>query len=140
MGDSLKQSYPALWRKMAQSNFGQFHGEDATFVYLKIELVTQYETRREYFLISYVRNSDIADKFHQWRNTLIIAAILLTLLGALAIVLTHLYHLVLRSRQFSLELSHQLFHADIGYMVVNDDARVITANEIAANFIGSTYG
>lgn len=135
LGDSLKQSYPALWRKMAMSNFGQFHGEDATFVYLKIELVTQYETRREYFLISYVRNSDIAAKFHQWRNILIIAAVLLTLLGALAIVLTHLYHLVLRSRQFSLELSNQLFHADIGCMIVNDNGRVITANEITANLL-----
>ncbi|WP_299003551.1 PAS domain-containing protein [uncultured Shewanella sp.] len=135
LGDSLKQSYPALWRKMAMSNFGQFHGEDATFVYLKIELVTQYETRREYFLISYVRNSDIAAKFHQWRNILIIAAILLTLLGALAIILTHLYHLVLRSRQFSLELSNQLFHADIGCMIVNDHGRVITANELTAKLL-----
>ncbi|WP_299492559.1 PAS domain-containing protein [uncultured Shewanella sp.] len=135
LGDSLKQSYPALWRKMAMSNFGQFHGEDATFVYLKIELVTQYETRREYFLLSYVRNSDIAAKFHQWRNILIIAAVLLTLLGALAIILTHLYHLVLRSRQFSLELSNQLFHADIGCMIVNDNGRVVTANEITAELL-----
>lgn len=49
LGASLRQSYPALWRDMSMSNFGQFHGEEATFVYLKIELTAQPETHREYF-------------------------------------------------------------------------------------------
>lgn len=51
LGASLRQSYPALWREMSMSNFGQFHGEDATFVYLKVELTNQPELRREYFLL-----------------------------------------------------------------------------------------
>ncbi|BAJ00693.1 PAS domain-containing protein [Shewanella violacea] len=132
MGGSLKQSYPALWRKMAMSNFGQFHGDNATFVYLKVELTTQYETRREYFLVSYVRNADIAANFSQWRTILIGCALMLTLLASILIFLSHFYRLEQRSRQFSIELSSRLFDREVGCIIVNHNNRVISANELAA--------
>ncbi|RTR34947.1 PAS domain-containing protein [Shewanella atlantica] len=135
MGGSLKQSYPALWRKMAMSNFGQFHGDNATFVYLKVELTTQYETRREYFLVSYVRNDDIAANFSQWRSILIGGATVLTFLASMLIILSHSYRLEQRSRQYSIELSNSLFHRDVGSIIVNDKNRVISANQIAAQLL-----
>ncbi|WP_065188221.1 PAS domain-containing protein [Shewanella woodyi] len=136
MGGSLRQSYPALWRKMATSNFGQFHGDNATFVYLKVELTTQYETRREYFLVSYVRNDDIAAKFTEWRSLLIIGASVLTILASILIFLSHLYRLEQASRMYSIELSSRLFHRDVGCIIVNDNSRVISANNRAADQLG----
>ena len=136
MGGSLRQSYPALWRKMATSNFGQFHGDNATFVYLKVELTTQYETRREYFLVSYVLNDDIAAKFTEWRSLLIIGASVLTILASLLIFLSHLYRLEQGSRRYCIELSNRLFHRDFGCIIVNDNSRVISANERAATQLG----
>ncbi|MCL1051893.1 PAS domain-containing protein [Shewanella abyssi] len=135
MGGSLKQTYPALWRKMAMSNFGQFHGDDATFVYLKVELTTQYETRREYYLLSYVKNDDIAAKFEQWRNILIGGATLLTLLACVVIYLTHAYRIVHRSRDFSIDLANRLFNTNSGYIIANDAGRVLTANPMAAKLL-----
>ncbi|ABZ75427.1 putative diguanylate cyclase [Shewanella halifaxensis HAW-EB4] len=135
MGGSLKLSYPALWRKMAMSNFGQFHGDIATFVYLKVELTTQYETRREYFLLSYIKNEDIAAKFSQWRNILMIGATLLTLLACLVIFLAHLYRLVQRSREFSIDLTNRLFNSDLGCIIANDSGRVLTANTSASKLL-----
>lgn len=137
MGGSLKQSYPALWRKMAMSNFGQFHGDNATFVYLKVELTTQYETRREYFLVSYVRNDDIAANFSQWRSILIGCALLLTLLASMLILLSHIYRLEQRSRAFSIELTSRLFEQEIGSIIVNHNNRVIAANDLAAKQLGT---
>ncbi|WP_299796077.1 PAS domain-containing protein [uncultured Shewanella sp.] len=135
MGGSLKQSYPALWRKMAMSNFGQFHGDNATFVYLKVELTTQYETRREYFLVSYVRNDDIAANFSQWRSILIGGATVLTFLASMLIILSHSYRLEQRSREYSIELANRLFHRDLGCIIVNDNKRVISANQMAAELL-----
>lgn len=135
MGGSLRQTYPALWRKMSTSNFGQFHGDDATFVYLKIELTTQYETRREYYLVSYVRNDAIADNFSQWRNILIFGAVVLTLLALSLILLSHSYRIGQRSRAYSIQLANRLFHQDIGCIIVNDNNRVITANDQAAKLL-----
>ncbi|MCG9722907.1 PAS domain-containing protein [Shewanella sp. Isolate7] len=135
MGGSLRQTYPALWRKMAMSNFGQFHGDDATFVYLKIELTTQYETRREYYLVSYVRNDAIAELFSEWRNILIVGAVVLTLLALALILLSHSYRIGQRSREYSIELAHRLFHQDIGCVIINDKNRVMTANEKAAELL-----
>lgn len=132
LGASLKQSYPALWREMSMNNFGQFHGEDATFVYLKLELTAQPETRREYYLLSYVRNSDIAAKFYQWQNIVIAASLILTLLAAWVILLSHMYRLQQRSRQYSIDVANGLFNSDIGFMMVNENARVISANTKAA--------
>lgn len=132
LGASLRQSYPALWREMAMSNFGQYHGKDATFVYLKVELTAQAETRREYFLLSYVRNSDIAARFAQWQYMVIGAAFILTLLAAWVILLSHMYRLQHRSRQYSIDVANGLFNSDIGFMLVNEHARVINANDKAA--------
>ncbi|GIU40785.1 diguanylate cyclase [Shewanella sairae] len=135
MGGSLKQTYPALWRKMAMSNFGQFHGDLATFVYLKVELTTQYETRREYFLVSYIQNDDIAAKFAQWRNILIAGATLLTLLACLVIFLSHLYRLVQRSREFSIYMTNRLFDTDVGCIIASDSGRIVTANKAASSLL-----
>lgn len=136
MGGSLKQSYPALWRKMATSNFGQFHGDNATFVYLKVEFTDQYETRREYFLISYVLNDDIAAKFTEWRSLLILGASILTILASLLIFISHLYRLEQGSRRYSIELSSRLFHRDIGCIIINNNSRVVAANKRAAKQLG----
>ncbi|MGS0728841.1 PAS domain-containing protein, partial [Shewanella sp. 0m-11] len=135
MGGSLKQSYPALWRKMAMSNFGQFHGDVATFVYLKVELTTQYETRREYFLVSYIKNTDIAANFSQWRNILIIGSVLITLLASLVIFLTHLYRIEQRSREFSIDMTNRLFDSELGCIIANDSGRVLTANSSASKLL-----
>lgn len=135
MGGSLRQTYPALWRKMSSSNFGQFHGDDATFVYLKIDLTTQYETRREYYLVSYVRNDAIANNFYEWRNILIVGAVVLTLLALALILLSHSYRIGQRSRQFSIDLANRLFHQDIGCVIVNDNNRVVSANEKASQLL-----
>ncbi|MCK8044727.1 PAS domain-containing protein [Shewanella sp. 1CM18E] len=135
MGGSLKQSYPALWRKMAMSNFGQFHGDAASFVYLKVELTTQYETRREYFLVSYIKNDEIAAKFSQWRNILILGASTLTLLAAIVIFLTHLYRLVQRSREFSIYMTNRLFDSDKGCIIASDSGRVVIANNTVSKLL-----
>lgn len=136
IGGSLRQSYPALWRKMATSNFGQFHGDNATFVYLKVELTTQYETRREYLLVSYLLNNDIATHFSQWRSVLIIGALILTILASLLIFLSHLYRLEQGSHKCSIELASRLFHRNVGCIIVNDKSRVISANKRAAEQLG----
>ncbi|WP_338589751.1 PAS domain-containing protein [Shewanella khirikhana] len=128
---SLRQSYPALWRQMAMSNFGQFHGDDATFVYLKVDLTTQYETRREYFLVSYIRNDDIASRFARWQTILIVGSVILTLLASAAVVLTHLYRLEQRARHNSIQLAADLFSGDEGMLLVNDKGRVLSANPTA---------
>ncbi len=132
LGGSMKQSYPALWRDIAMNNFGQFHGENATFVYLKVELTSQYENRREYFLVSYMHNDDIAARFSQWRAILIGCGFLLTLLTSILILLNHFYRLSQRSRQFSIELSNHLFYREVGCIIVNEKHRVISANKLAA--------
>ncbi|MEC4728209.1 PAS domain-containing protein [Shewanella sp. D64] len=135
MGGSLRQSYPALWRKMAISNFGQFHGDNATFVYLKVEFTDQYETRREYFLVSYILNDDIAAKFTEWRSLLVVGASVLTILASLLIFLSHLYRLEQGSRKYSIELSSRLFCRNIGCIIVRN-SRVISANKKAAEQLG----
>ncbi len=132
MGGSLRQSYPALWRKMSNSHFGQFHGDDATFVYLKTELTTQYETHREYYLASYIRNSEITENFSAWKNLVLVGAIILALLGLILIFLINAYRIGDRSREFSIELANRLFNNDVGYILVNENNRVETANSKAA--------
>jgi PAS domain-containing protein len=132
IGSSIRRSYPGLWRQIAMSNFGQFHGEDATFVYLKVELTTQYETRREYFLLSYVLNADIAARFAQWQTILVIGAIFFSLLGAAVVVLSHMFKLEQRSRNYCIELANSLFNSDIAYVLANEKGRVISANARAA--------
>ncbi|MBT1443559.1 PAS domain-containing protein [Shewanella sp. JM162201] len=132
---SLRQSYPALWRQMAMSNFGQFHGDDATFVYLKVDLTTQYETRREYFLVSYIRNDDIAARFARWQTILIVGAAIMTLLASAALILVHLYRMEQRARFNSIQLAADLFTGDEGLLLVNDAGRVLSANRKAGQLL-----
>ncbi|WP_447078968.1 PAS domain-containing protein [Shewanella algae] len=132
MGSSIRQSYPALWSKMARSNFGQFHGEDATFVYLKVQLASQNDTKREYLLLSYIRNHDIASRFFQWRNILLACAAILTILATAVILLTHMFRLEQRARQNSIELARGLFRSNLGCVLVNPSGRIVSANATAA--------
>lgn len=133
LGASLRQSYPRLWREMSMNNFGQFHNDDATFVYLKVELTSQQpKLHREYFLLSYIRNEDIASRFSQWQNIAIVAALILTILAAWMILLTHMYRLQHRSRQYSIDVANGLFNSDIGFILANEHARIISANSKAA--------
>ncbi|MCL1088190.1 PAS domain-containing protein [Shewanella profunda] len=134
LGASLRQSNPALWREMSMNNFGQFHGDEATFVYLKVELTAQQETRRQYFLLSYIRHADIAARFAQWQNIVIVAALILTLLAAWVILLSHMYRLQQRSRQYSIDVANGLFNSDIGFILANDQARIISANARASEW------
>lgn len=135
LGGSLRQTYPALWREMSMNNFGQFHGEDATFVYLKIELTNLTEARRDYFLLSYIRNDDIATRFSQWQYIVIISAVILALLAAWAILLSHMYRLQQRSRQYSIDVANALFNSDLGFILANEQGRIISANPKAAHAI-----
>ena len=132
LGGSLKQTYPEFWRQIATSNFGQYHDDVATYVYLKVELTTQYETRREYFLVSSIEHELIAAKFSQWQNILIIGALALTLLATAVIVLSHFYMLEQRARQYSIELANGLFNSEMGCIIVNENGRVVCANPRAA--------
>lgn len=116
------------------SNFGQFHGEDATFVYIKVELTAQPELHRDYFLLSYIRNEDIAARFSQWQNIVIVAALILTMLAAWVILLSHMYRLQHRSRQYSIDVANSLFNSDMGFILANEHARIISANPKAAEF------
>lgn len=134
LGASLRQSNPALWREMSMNNFGQFHGDEATFVYLKVELTAQHETRRQYFLLSYIRHADIAARFAQWQNIVIVAALILTLLAAWVILLSHMYRLQQRSRQYSIDVANGLFNSDIGFILANEQARIISANSNASEW------
>lgn len=132
LGASLQQSYPALWREMSMNNFGQFHGDKATFVYLKVELTSQVELKREYFLVSYISNADIAARFSQWQTIVIITAILLSLLASAVLVLNHMYRIQERSRKYSIDVANCLFNSDIGFILANEHARIISANPKAA--------
>jgi PAS domain-containing protein len=132
LGSSLKQTYPELWRVMAMNNFGQFHNKDATFVYLKVELTSQYETKREYFLLSYIRHDDIAARYAQWRIVIIIAGCLIALLASLLIILRHRFVLERRARQNSLQLSHGLFNSELSCLIVNENGRIQSVNAKAS--------
>ncbi|MCH1929681.1 PAS domain S-box protein [Shewanella sp. A25] len=136
LGASLRQTYPALWREMSMSNFGQFHGDDATFVYLKVELTAQPELRREYFLLSYIRNDDIASRFAKWEQLVIVAALIITLLASWGLLLSHTYRLQHRSRQYSIDVANTLFNSKLGFILANEQARIISANAKAAAATG----
>ncbi|MGL5360589.1 MAG: PAS domain-containing protein, partial [Shewanella sp.] len=132
LGASLQQSYPALWREMSMSNFGQYHGDKATFVYLKVELTSQVELNREYFLLSYISNADIAARFSLWQTIVIITAFLLSLLSSVVLVLNHMYRIQERSRKYSIDVANSLFNSKIGFILANEHARIISANPRAA--------
>ncbi|MCT8985476.1 hypothetical protein O1D97_02550 [Marinomonas sp. 15G1-11] len=132
LGSSVKQTYPELWKDMAMNNFGQFYSNDATFVYLKVELTSQYETKREYFLLSYIRHDDIAARYLEWRMVILIAGVLIALLASALIVLRHLFVLERRAKLNSLQLSQGLFNSEISCLIVNDSGRISSANLKAA--------
>ncbi|AZG35021.1 MULTISPECIES: PAS domain-containing protein [Shewanella] len=132
LGASLKQTYPELWRVIAMNNFGQFHSQDSTFVYLKVELTNQYENKREYFLLSYIRHEDIATRYAQWRILIIVAGCLIALLASLLIILRHRFVLERRARQNSLQLSNSLFSSELSCLIVNDSGRIQSVNAKAA--------
>ncbi|MGX9459991.1 PAS domain-containing protein [Shewanella sp. A14] len=132
LGASLKQTYPELWRVMAMNHFGQFHSHDSTFVYLKIQLTSQYETKREYFLLSYIRHDDIAARFAQWRMVIIIAGCLIALLACLLIILRHRFVLERHAKQNSLQLSNGLFNSELSCLIVNDSGRIQSINAKAS--------
>jgi PAS domain-containing protein len=137
LGSSLKQTYPDLWKDMAMNNFGQFYSTNATFVYLKVELTSQYETKREYFLLSYIRHDDIAARYLEWRMVILIAGILIALLASALIVLRHLFVLERRAKHNSLQLSHGLFNSEISCLIINDNGRIGSANPKASKALGS---
>ncbi|WP_350431632.1 PAS domain-containing protein [Shewanella sp. H8] len=132
LGASLKQTNPELWRVMAMNNFGQFHSQDSTFVYLKVELTSQYETKREYFLLSYIRHDDIAARYAQWRMTIIIAGCLIALFASLLIILRHRFVLERRAKQNSVQLSNGLFNNELSCLIVNDSGRIQSVNAKAS--------
>lgn len=131
IGGALHQSHPELWQKISTGHYGQYHDKTATYVYLKIELTTNKQTPREYFLLSYIPNQLISTQFSSWRNTLITIAIILMIIGSTLIILLHLYHLEQRSRLYSIALSNRLFNRNIGCLIVNNNWRVIAANKTA---------
>lgn len=135
LGSSLRQSYPELWRDLATNNFGEFHGEQATFVYLKIPLASASQKDSEYMLLSYIRNEDISVRFAQWRNILLVTAVIVTLLAALAMIFAHLFRLEQRARLSSILLADGLFRADFGCLLVNESGRIICANDRAADIL-----
>ncbi|WP_445780203.1 PAS domain-containing protein [Shewanella sp.] len=128
LGSSLKQTFPDLWKVMAMNNYGQFYSDEATFVYLKVELTSQYETKREYFLLSYIRHDDIASRYLEWRLVILIAGALIALLACGLIILRHLFVLERRAKHNSLQLSHGLFNSEISCLIVNDNGRIGSAN------------
>ncbi|MCL1068751.1 diguanylate cyclase [Shewanella olleyana] len=133
LGDSLQQSNPSLWQQMANANFGQYHNDVGTFVFLKIELAAHNAIIREYFLFSYIRHEDIAARFEQWRYILIFFG---TLIGALATVLLftrHRFQLEKNANASSINLASNLFNISHSCLLVSNSGRIIKANKQAAN-------
>ncbi|MCL2913564.1 PAS domain-containing protein [Shewanella corallii] len=131
-GESLAETYPELWQQMSGKYYGQLHEQETTYVYIKVELATQYETKRELYLVSYIKDGEVAAKFTHWRHILLTFAVVITLVSAGVIVLFHLYKLEQRSRLLNIELSRGLFNTDAGWMIVGDSGRIIKANRAAA--------
>ncbi|MCW3171608.1 nucleotidyl cyclase domain-containing protein [Shewanella subflava] len=133
LGASLKQTHPELWQSMAMNNFGQYHSKNSTFVYLKVELTGQNETKREYFFLSYIRHQDIATRFEQWTIVLVVASIFIGLLGVGLIVFRYRYLMERKARHNSIRLSNGLFNTELSYAITNDSGRILGINESAAN-------
>ncbi|QSX32912.1 PAS domain-containing protein [Shewanella avicenniae] len=134
LGSSLRQTYPTLWRELAMNNFGEFQGDNAAFVFLKIQLGAQATAidGQQYLLMSYIRNDDITARFEEWRNILLISVVIMTILATAVIVLVHLYRIEQRSRANAIELADGLFGSDAGCLLANTMGRIICANDRAA--------
>ncbi|KFZ39155.1 diguanylate cyclase [Shewanella mangrovi] len=135
LGSSLRQTYPTLWRELAMNNFGEFHGDNAAFVFLKITLGAQNNDGQQYVLLSYIRNHDITARFEEWRNILLLSVVIMTILAAAVIVLVHLYRIEQRSRANAIELADGLFRSDAGCLLVNTMGRIVCANDRAAKLL-----
>ncbi|WP_285163265.1 PAS domain-containing protein [Shewanella goraebulensis] len=132
LGDSLQQSYPSLWQQMANTNFGQYHNDVGTFVFLKIELAAHDTLIREYFLLSYIRHEDIAARFEQWRYILIFFGTLIGLLATGLLFTRHRFQLERTANANSINLSSNLFNVHQSCLLVNNSGRIIKANQKAA--------
>ncbi|MCL1141276.1 PAS domain-containing protein [Shewanella gaetbuli] len=135
LGASLKQSAPELWREMAMNNFGQYHSKNSTFVYLKVEIASQNENKREYFFLSYIRHKDIAARYEQWAIVLIIASVTIGLLAIGLILYRTIFLLEKKARENSIHLSNGLFKTELCYAVTTDKGRILGINDSAAKVL-----
>ncbi|WP_153916287.1 PAS domain-containing protein [Shewanella sp. TC10] len=134
LGDSLQQSYPYLWQQMANTNFGQYHNDVGTFVFLKIELSAHDAVIREYFLLSYIRHEDIAARFEEWRYILIFFGLIIGSLATNLLYTRHRYHLEKGANSNSINLASKLFNNQ-SCLLVNTSGRIIKANKQAAEIL-----
>ncbi|MBR9729414.1 PAS domain-containing protein [Shewanella intestini] len=135
LGSSLSLSYPELWQNMAKNNYGQYHSDDATFVFLKVEMSHQVESTREYYVMSYIRHDDIAKKFFKWKLVLIFVGLTIGLLASLLFIIRQLYHLEKRAKINSMSLAHGLFSSENSCMIINNRGRIVCANAAAYKHI-----
>ncbi|WP_076540832.1 PAS domain-containing protein [Shewanella sp. UCD-KL21] len=137
LGSSIIQSYPELWQHMANTHFGQFHTDSGTFVFLKVEVAPQDEDVREYYLLSYIRHEDIAEKFDHWRYMLICFSLIITALASSLLVLKHRFYLESTANSNSINLASALFNSNQNCLIVNTSGRIIKANLQAANTLST---
>lgn len=135
LGASLKQSDPALWQTMSQNNYGQYHTESSTFVFLKVELTGQNEHKQEYYLLSYILHNDIVARFEAWKSVMIISNVIIGLLGIGLIVFRFRYLVEKKARYNSIHLTHSLFNSELSYAVTSDNGRILSINPSAAQII-----
>ena len=131
-GEALTESFPELWQQMSDKYYGQFHHDSDTYVFIKVKLTNQYETKRELYLVSYISDTDVAAHFAKWRQLLVAFMVIMTGMAAAGIVLIHLYRLEQRSRMLNIELSRGLFNTEAGWIIAGDSGRIIKANRAAA--------
>ncbi|WP_394496651.1 PAS domain-containing protein [Shewanella sp. ENK2] len=117
---------------MANTNFGQYHNELGTFVFLKVELAANNSAIREYYLMSYIRHEDIAARFEQWRYILIFFGVLIGSLATALLYTRHRYQLEKNANVNSINLASSLFRNQQSCLIVNSSGRVLKANRQAA--------
>ncbi|MEZ9139636.1 MULTISPECIES: PAS domain-containing protein [unclassified Shewanella] len=132
LGGSLQQSYPSIWQQMANTNFGQYHNDVGTFVFLKIELAAHHPIIREYYLLSYIRHEDIAARFERWRYILMSFGVIIAALASALLFTRHRFQLEKNANTNSITLSSSLFNSHQSCLLVNNSGRVIKANKQAA--------
>ncbi|MBM7072011.1 PAS domain-containing protein [Shewanella sp. 202IG2-18] len=135
IGGSFAQALPQVWREIVLTKFGQFHSSDATFVFLKIDLTAQDNIDRDYYLVSFVLDKGIVARFAHWRQLMIIAISLLTILAGAVIILGHLFKLEKRARGYNVELVDSLFNDNHGVLIAGDNGRIVAANRAAASIL-----
>ncbi|QIR15524.1 diguanylate cyclase [Shewanella aestuarii] len=132
LGASLKQTYPELWQTIAMNNFGQYYSDESTYVYLKVELTGNRESKREYILLSYIRHQDIATRFEQWKIVLILASTVIGILAIGLILFRQRYLMENKARFNSIRLSNGIFNAKLSYAITNDHGRILSISESGA--------